>query len=63
MNEHFDQARKGRLIEALWRVAYADQRLSKYEEYLVRKISDLLYVPHATLLEAKYRVESQMSGG
>lgn len=61
INEHFDQAQKDQLIEALWRVAYADERLSRYEEYLVRKISDLLYVPHAKLMEAKYRVHSQMN--
>ncbi|HBG95467.1 MAG TPA: hypothetical protein DDY14_09135 [Chromatiaceae bacterium] len=60
INEHFDLVQKERLIEAMWRVAYADHRLSKYEEYLVRKISDLLYVPHAFLLEAKYRVQLEM---
>ena len=62
INEHFDQQRKLQLIEALWRVAYADERLSKYEEYLVRKISELLYVPHAMFLEAKYRAEAAASG-
>lgn len=56
INEHFDAADKARLIEAMWRVAYADQRLHKYEEHLVRKIAELLYVPHSVFISARHRV-------
>ncbi|RMG28378.1 MAG: TerB family tellurite resistance protein, partial [Gammaproteobacteria bacterium] len=34
----------------------ADGRLDKYEEYLVRKLADLLHVRHADLVQAKHRV-------
>jgi len=56
INEHFDAGDKERLIEALWRVAYADDRLNKYEEYLVRKIAELLYVPHSAFIRARHKV-------
>jgi uncharacterized tellurite resistance protein B-like protein len=56
INDHFGADDKERLVEALWRVAYADDRLSKYEEYLVRKIAELLYVPHAVFIRARHRV-------
>jgi uncharacterized tellurite resistance protein B-like protein len=60
INDHFDPERKARLVEALWRVAYADARLSKYEEYLVRKVSDLLYVPHRVFINARHRVAQEL---
>lgn len=46
---------KERLIEHMWEVAYADGELHRYEEHLVRKIADLLYVPHKAFIAAKLR--------
>ena len=40
----------------LWRVAYADGCLDPYEEALVRKIADLIYVPHRDFIRTKHRV-------
>ena len=50
---------KARLIEQLWRVAMADGRLDMYEEHLVRKLADLLYVAHADFILAKHRALDQ----
>jgi uncharacterized tellurite resistance protein B-like protein len=58
INEHFDPEQKIALIESLWRVAYADDRLTTMEEYLVRKVAELIYVPHAAFISAKHRVEA-----
>lgn len=63
INERFDAEAKARLIEALWRVAYADQRLSKFEEHLVRKVAELLYVPHSVFINAKHRAAGEHGGG
>ena len=43
------------IVELLWRVAFADAVLDKYEEYYVRKISELLYVPHRDFIKAKLK--------
>ncbi len=62
INKHFTPERKRRVIETMWEIAYADAALSQYEEHLVRKIADLLYVPHATVIAAKIRARDGQSG-
>ena len=51
-----DQPTRIEMVELLWSVAYADNKLDKYEEQLVRKVADLLYVSHADFIAAKLRV-------
>lgn len=55
INKNFDAAQKIRVVENLWKVAFADGTLDKYEEHIVRKIADLLYVPHSDFIAAKHR--------
>lgn len=50
-----DQPARVEMIDLLWSVAYADGKLDKYEEQLVRKVADLLYVPHSEFIAAKHR--------
>jgi len=59
---HFGAAERIALVEQLWRVAYADERLCKHEEYLVRKVADLLHVPHSAFISAKHRVQREAEG-
>lgn len=47
---------KIRVVEMLWEIAYVDGDLDKYEEYLMRKLADLLHVSHRQLIQAKHRV-------
>lgn len=47
------------VIEMLWRVAFQDGRLDKYEEYLMRKVAELIHVSHAALIQAKHRIEAE----
>lgn len=54
---------KIRILELLWEVAWADGRLDKYEEYLVRKLADLLHVRHADMMQAKHRVLDRLGPG
>ena len=55
LNRHFSAGQKVRVIEAMWAVAYADTTLSAWEQHLVRKVADLLYVPHADYIHAKLK--------
>lgn len=55
LNRHFSPEQKERVIEHMWQVAYADAHLSAWEQHLVRKIAELLYVPHAAYIAAKLR--------
>ena len=36
-------------------IAFADGRIDKYEDYTIRKISDLIYVKHEDFMKAKHR--------
>ena len=55
INARFDDERKLRIVRALWRVAFADGRLCAHEEHLMRRVADLLHVPHAANMIAKLR--------
>jgi len=56
MHEELDDAEKQQIVELLWRVAYADGNIDKYEDHLVRKVADLLYVPHTEFMRLKNKV-------
>ena len=56
INKQCSLEQKIQLIESLWRIAFIDGVLDPQEEYLVRKIANLLYVPHVDFILAKNRV-------
>lgn len=49
------------MIEMLWRIALADRNLDKYEDYMIAKIADLLYVARGDVLRLKQRVLDSLS--
>ncbi|MBT8428524.1 MAG: TerB family tellurite resistance protein [Gammaproteobacteria bacterium] len=55
VNNNYAQEQKIALVERLWRIAYANESLHMYEEHLVRKVAELLYVPHSAFIAAKLR--------
>lgn len=57
INKHLSHEQKADVIEHMWRVAYADNELSSYEQHVMRRIADLLYIPHATYVNAKMRAK------
>lgn len=59
INNYFNAEEKHRLVEYMWRVAHADREVDMYEDHLVRKIADLLYVPHRDFISAKHRARSK----
>ena len=52
---------KVEIIEHLWEIAFTDKHIDKHEEYMVRKIADLIYVEHKDFIEAKLRVKKKLS--
>jgi len=56
INKRFTQEQKVTLIKSLWKIAYADGELDKHEEYMVRKMADLLHVPHLEFIKTKHQV-------
>ena len=60
INDLCDYEDKIRLISNLWSIAFADKHLDKYEEYLIRKISDLLHVSHKDFIQQKLLVKQTL---
>lgn len=61
LNESLEAEQKEQLLASLWRVAYADQMLDKYEEYHVRKIADWLYLSHSDFIRIKSQVVAELN--
>lgn len=62
INQRFGQAQKERIVELMWRVAYADAELSAYEQHTIRKVADLLHVPPSAYIAAKLRARDAARG-
>lgn len=57
INQHYSPAAKAELLEQLWRVAFADGVLDKYEDHLIRTLADLLHLSHSDFIRSKLRVQ------
>ena len=57
----FTREQKIKVIKYLWVVAYADDHLDSYEELMVRRIADLIYVSHKDYLKAKHDVLKEIT--
>lgn len=54
INSRFSAEQKFDLVRGLWQVAVADREIHHHEEALVRRLADLLYVPHRDFIRAKH---------
>ncbi len=54
LNNSLSEPEKEHIVSLLWQVAYADGRLNKYEDSLILKISDLLYVSRGRVMRLKH---------
>ena len=53
VNDEFDYADKLELLSRIWKLAFADGNLDKYEDHLIRKISDLIHISHSDFIKIK----------
>ncbi len=53
LHDSLEYEQKLAVIELLWQVALADEHLDKYEDYLMRKVGDLLYVSHMDIIRLR----------
>ena len=59
INEFYTQQQKRELVTRLWQMAYADKTIHKFEEHLVRRLADLLHVPHSAFMQSKHAAAQQ----
>ncbi len=53
INDYYSYDQKLELIICMWQVAYADGDLDKYEEHLIRKVAELIYLSHKDFIRLK----------
>ena len=58
LHDYLTEDEKVQIVSLLWQIAYADGRLDKYEDSLVLKISDLLYVSRGRVMRLKHDAEA-----
>ena len=57
LDEQLPHECKVALVEAMWKVAYADGHLDGAENAVISKVADLLHVPHGDYIAAKMRAK------
>lgn len=60
LNEELDHQAKLNLLAGLWRVAFTDRVLDKYEEQRIRKIADWLYLSHSEFIRIKFKTMDEL---
>jgi len=57
VNKNYTKEEKTKVVEAVWQIIYADEKLDKYEDHFVHKLSKLLQLDHDALIEAKLKIK------
>ena len=57
VNAHFSMEQKVRMVELMWRVAYADGHLADHERHTIWRVADLLHVPQGAYVLARQRAQ------
>ena len=53
INKECSYDQKLKIIGYMWDIAFADSKIDKYEDYTIRKVSELIYVKHKDFISLK----------
>ena len=57
VNKNYTKEEKIKVVEAVWQIIYADEKLDKYEDHFVHKLSKLIQLDHDDLIEVKLKIK------
>lgn len=60
INQTYNIDEKKAILMDLWEVAYADKDIAPIEEHTIRRIADLLYIPHSQFIKTKLSVTEKV---
>jgi uncharacterized tellurite resistance protein B-like protein len=63
INRTLDQTGRQQIIEMMWQVALADGRVTEFEDNLIWRAADLLYVPSEARIALRRRVAESNAAG
>jgi len=55
INQHWSTEERILLVDNMWEIVYADGHLDNNEHHLMRRVQNLLYVPHREYIFAKLK--------
>ena len=53
INQHYSKEEKMAVMEAVWRIIFADGRLDAHEDHFAHKLANLLRLTHKEMIDAK----------
>ncbi len=59
LKDRLDRDERLQILTNLWRIVFADGHIDKYEDALMRKITNLLGLDHSDMIESKLQVKHQ----
>ncbi|HID39215.1 MAG TPA: TerB family tellurite resistance protein [Calditrichaeota bacterium] len=59
LKDNLNHEQKLRILEQLWELIFSDQKVDKYEDALIRKITNLLGLDHADMISAKFKARGK----
>ena len=59
LNRSLDDDGRRHMVELMWEIVYADNRVSEFEDNLLWRVADLLHVPSRDRIELRRRVAGQ----
>ena len=63
LNRSLDDNGRLQIVEMLWQIAYADGRVTEFEDNLIWRAADLLHVPARARVELRARVGAERKLG
>lgn len=61
INKHFTADDKMELLKNLWRMIYADEKLNRYEDQLIKLIGGMLQMEHRRIIDAKMLIRKELN--
>ncbi|WP_078082838.1 TerB family tellurite resistance protein [Microbulbifer mangrovi] len=62
VNDNFTERDKYLLVKQMWVVAFADGEIDAFEEHLIRRVSELIYLPHGLFTRARAEARDGTAG-
>jgi uncharacterized tellurite resistance protein B-like protein len=60
INSTFSQDEKIELLENLWKLIYRDEKLSAYEDHMIKRIGVTMNIEHKQIINSKLWVKQQL---
>lgn len=59
INQHYSNHEKLKIIKQMWQTALTDHHIDPFEEHTIRRVADLLHIPHSDFIRMKHWAEME----